>query len=131
MRFHHIGYACNNLETETRYLNLLGYTQESEDFIDHQQGIQGRFFYSPSAPRIELLTQLEGKRVLEPWLNNGVKMYHLAYTVSNMSQSIESLKQQRAKLVVQPMPATAFAGGGGGICFFMLPNLLLIELIEA
>lgn len=55
-------------------------------------------------------------------------MYHLAYLVDRISEAVAFLSGQGAKLIVPPIPATAFAGRK--IAFVMLPNLLLVELIE-
>jgi len=128
VEFHHIGIACTDIEKETRYHALLGYSVESSDFIDQEQGIQGRFL-TGGGPRLELLSQLEGSNTLAPWLKAGTRMYHQAYTTQDIRQKIEELQSQRAQLMVPPIPAVAF--GGRHICFLMLPTMSLIELIQA
>lgn len=128
MKFHHIGFACNNLDIETQNLALLGYSPEGKDFNDPLQGVRGRFLTAHGSPRIELLVQNEKSQVLEPWLARGIKMYHLAYCVSNLKIEIEKFQQQRGKIMVPPTPAIAF--GGREISFILLPTMMLIELIE-
>lgn len=128
LHFHHIGVACSDLNNEAARLAVLGYRAESDDFADPVQGIHGRFLIGPG-PRLELLAPLPGTKVLDPWLETGVKLYHLAFEVERVDGVIATLVGSRARLVSGPVPAVAF--GGRSIAFLMLPNLLLIELIGA
>jgi methylmalonyl-CoA/ethylmalonyl-CoA epimerase len=128
LRFHHIGIASRELDVEAAALAVLGYQAESEDFTDPRQGIRGRFVVGPG-PRLELLTQTEGSRVLEPWLAKGIKAYHQGYEVFDLEAEIERLKSAGAIVVSAPQPAVAF--GGRRISFLMLKNLFLVELIDS
>ncbi|MFQ5644464.1 MAG: VOC family protein [Thiogranum sp.] len=128
MEFHHIGIACTDIEKETRYHALLGYSAESSDFIDQAQGVRGRFL-TGGGPRLELLSPLDGSNTLAPWIEAGTRMYHQAYTTCDIDRKVEELQSQRARLMVAPIPAVAF--GGRRICFLMLPTMSLIELIQA
>lgn len=127
-QFHHVGVACRDLDAEQAKFALLGYVREGEDFSDPVQGVSGRFLVG-GGPRVELLVGISDTSVLTPWLRTGQKMYHLAYLVRDMASAIRRLESQRAKIAVAPVPAAAFAGRK--IAFLLLPNLLLIELIEA
>lgn len=127
LAFHHLGVACRNLDAEARALGALGYQQEGEEFVDPVQGVRGRFLVGPG-PRLEILVALGESQVLSPWLATGVKIYHQAFEVENFEAAIIQLTAQRGKLVTGPVPAVAF--GGRRICFVMMPNLMLIELIE-
>jgi len=49
--------------------------------------------------------------------------------VDELESSIAKLESQRGKLMSAPVPAVAF--GGRRICFVMMPNLMLVELIES
>lgn len=129
LAFHHVGVACDDIDTEAKTLGLAGYTPEGERFIDARQGVEGMFLGGQS-PRLELLQPITGieNGVLAPWLRAGHKMYHLAYETSDLAHAISRLRDQRAKLVVEPVPAVAF--DGRCIAFVMLPNRMLIELIS-
>lgn len=127
LEFHHIGYACRNLDSETEKLTLLGYVREGGDFDDPKQKVCGRFL-SGLGPRLELLVQYDSTVVLEPWLSKGIKMYHLAYEVDNLKSEIDRFCANGAKLIVPPTPAVAF--NEREICFFLLPTMLLVELIH-
>ena len=124
--FHHVGVASSDLARETAQLALLGYHPEGDEFVDPLQGVRGLFLAGQS-PRLELLSPLATKGVLEPWIKSSTKLYHLAYQTPDLPQAIAELRQYRAKLVVDPVPAVAF--GGRQIAFVMLPNMLLVELI--
>ncbi len=127
MNFHHIGYACVNIEVEQRSLTSLGYTQEGADFEDPIQCVRGRFLVG-GGPRIELLEQLDGENVLSPWLDKGTKMYHIAYEVNAMTEAVDKLAGEGAKLIVSPVPAIAF--DNREIAFLLTRTMLLVELIQ-
>lgn len=127
-QFHHIGVACLNLDRETERFAALGYTAEGADFEDPIQGVRGRFLVG-GGPRMELLVSIGPGGVLAPWLKTGQKMYHLAYEVDDIGRRQAELIAAGAKTTVEPVPAAAF--GGRRICFLLMPNLLLVELIEA
>ncbi len=126
--FHHIGVACRDLDAEEARFASLGYVREGQDFVDPIQGVRGRFMVG-GGPRMELLVGLGDDSVLSSWLRTGQKMYHVAYLVPDIEAGIRRLEAQRARVSVPPVPSVAFAGRR--ICFLMLPNLLLVELIEA
>jgi len=125
--FHHIGVACRSFLSEQPRFEALGYRQEGIDAFDPVQNVQVRFLIG-GGPRVELVCGDGPSGPLAPWLKSGAKMYHLAYLVDRMSEAVAFLSGQGAKLIVPPVPAAAFAGRK--IAFVMLPNLLLVELIE-
>jgi len=126
--FHHLGYACTSIARERSVFELLGYQQEGHAFSDPVQRVNGCFMVG-AGPRIELLENSEGSNTLSPWLAAGTRLYHLAYEVeSTLDEALRWVKQERARVVVQPVPAVAF--GGRQICFVMFRQGLLIELIE-
>lgn len=128
--FHHVGVASRDIDAEAAHFTTLGYAFEGERFEDPAQGVRGLFMVGPG-PRMELLEALSpaSRGVLTPWLEAGVKLYHLAYLVPALQEAIDAMRERRGKLVVGPMPAVAFASRD--IAFVLLPNRLLIELIAA
>lgn len=125
--FHHIAVACKNFEKEVQAYKMLGYRQESPDFKDENQGIYGRFLVSINQPRIELLKNSENSHTLDLWLKNKTKMYHTAYMVKNFDKAVEIFLSMGARFVREPLPSTYFKEK---ICFLLLPNMGLVELIE-
>ncbi|HSL05496.1 MAG TPA: VOC family protein [Nitrospiraceae bacterium] len=125
--FHHIGCATGSIERERRVFEMLGYRMEGTPFVDTLQGIAGCFVCGPG-PRIELLENLPGADTLTPWINAGVKFYHFAYEIDDMSHAIDWARSHRAKVIVQPVPATAF--NGRHISFVMFRNGMMLEFIH-
>ncbi len=125
--FHHIGVACRSIDKELNQFAALGYVVEGPRFVDPRQGIRGQFVCG-AAPRLELLEALDEEGgVLAPWMRSGIKLYHLAYETVWLAKSIAAMRVRGAKLVVEPVPAVAFAGRE--IAFLMLRNRMLVELI--
>lgn len=127
-RFHHIGVACRNLEREIRAFAALGYERDGAIFSDPLQRVHCCFLKGPG-PCVELLAPLDDSSPLMPWIEKGVKMYHQAYEVKSLSDAVARLEGEGAVLMSPPKPAEAFSGRA--ISFLMLPNLLLVELIES
>ena len=129
VEFHHVGLACRDLAAEQRALEIMGYRAESPVYEDPDLGIRCQFLaISAAAPRIELVAPLAGSAVLDPWLEKGVKLYHLAFLTADLAGELARLQAQRGKIIVPPTPAVAF--GGKRVSFVMLPNMLLSEFIE-
>jgi methylmalonyl-CoA/ethylmalonyl-CoA epimerase len=128
LEFHHVGVACRNLDAEERAFALLGYRRERPEFFDPIQGVVGRFVIG-GGPRLELLRNESEPGVLSPWLRKGVRFYHLAYETGDLAEAAVQLRAAGAKALMEPVPAVAF--GGRLICFYMLANLTLVELIAA
>jgi methylmalonyl-CoA/ethylmalonyl-CoA epimerase len=127
LAFHHLGRACRDLDVEEQTWTRLGYRRERADFEDPRQQIRGRFLVGPG-PRLELLVGTPGSTVLDPWLARGIKIYHQAFEVPYIRDSIAALRATGARVVVEPVPAIAF--DGREISFLLLPNGLLIEVIQ-
>lgn len=126
-QFHHIGYATKSIEQEQYLFQFLGYQLEGGIFVDSLQGVRGCFL-TGTGPRVELLENLPGSEILTPWITSGIKMYHFAYIVENISDAIDWAYGHRAKVIVKPLTSVAF--GGKLITFVMFRNGLMLELIE-
>lgn len=126
---HHIGVACKNLEKEREIFYKLGFIKEA-DFIDERQGVKGEFITPKDNNfpqyRFELLSNLNEKGVLDNYLKNKIKMYHIAYESKNIQKDLDILIKNSGFLIVDIMEASYFAK----LCFVMMNNNLLIELVE-
>ena len=127
LKFHHLGVACKSLEKESEHYLALGYAFEAQEFKDSLQGVRGRFLYLEGAPRVELLENLPGSRVLDPFIERRTKVYHLAFSVDHIENSIAYLEDNGGRRISEPQHSTFF---GSRICFLVMPNLQMIELIE-
>ena len=125
--FEHIGVAVKNIEKEMKNYLLLGYRQVSDIFEDNTQGIRGVFLAREGHPKLELLENLEGRDTVTKQLESGNKMYHRAYLTKNIEAAVELFKVNKAK-VISPMVMSTFYKTR--ICFMILPNMEMIELVE-
>ncbi len=125
--FHHVGMVSRSFDADQKRLELLGYRQESEDVHDPIQKVHVRFLVG-GGPRVELVRSDGSPGPLIPWLKMGAKIYHMAYSVGCICKAVEEAELQGCKVLVPPVAAAAF--GGRKIAFLMLPNMLLVEIIE-
>ena len=125
--FHHIGVAVRDINKDFATFSFLGYTRSSDVFEDEEQGIQGLFIEAKGQPRLELLADLDGRATISPVLESGNKMYHFAYTVSDIEKALDVFIKAKAKVVSPLKQSTYF---GKRICFLLLPNMYMIELVE-
>jgi methylmalonyl-CoA/ethylmalonyl-CoA epimerase len=124
MNFHHIGIATRDLlKIRQDYLDL-GYSAETEVISDPKIGINCQFLIHPSAPRIELVEQLENSNVLDPWLRSGSPMYHMAFMV----EAFAPARVSKSMKVFDLCPAVAFQGQN--VSFHLRKDRFLIELIH-
>ena len=126
-KFHHIGIACNNVEQEFQAFKFLSYTREGAMFEDQEQGIKGQFIIAEGLPRLELLENLEGCHTLDPWLKKNIKAYHFAFTTPDIEKLVTVMLYNRAK-VISPLKISTYFRKR--ICFLMLQNYFVIELVE-
>ena len=57
----------------------------------------------------------------------GNKFYHIAYETKNIEQDLENfVHKQKAKIIVPITKATYFEK----ICFVLLPNMMIVELVQ-
>ena len=125
--FHHLGYACTNIEREAAPFLAMGWKWDSPFIEDPLQGVRIRFMTGPG-PKLELLEALEGSQPLTPWLEKGTKIYHQAFESPDFDGDLEALKANRCMLLGSPKPAVVF--NNRRVAFAVLPNMFLIELIE-
>lgn len=126
--FHHIGVATKDIEKEFKSYAMLGYSKEDKFDGDLNQGVRGLFITSKNQPRLELLENLENSTTLDYWLNQGVKMYHFGYLVKDIEKAFDVFTNKLRAKVVSPMKESQYFGKR--ICFLMLSNMYMVELIE-
>jgi methylmalonyl-CoA/ethylmalonyl-CoA epimerase len=127
LSFHHIGIACKDLLKSERSYSALGYVRVSE-FDDPGLRVRGMFLEGPG-PRLELVSDLPGERVVAPWLTRDAAMYHLAFETADVAAALATAREDGAKVVKGPTSAVAFAGRP--VAFVMLRNMALVEFISS
>ncbi len=128
--FHHIGVAVKSIKKEFEVFSLLGYKKEDYFEKDELQGVKGLFITAKNQPRIELLENLENSHTLDYFVENKIKMYHFGYLVSDIEKCFDIfVNKLRAKVVSEMKKSSYFKQNR--ICFLMLKNMFIIELIES
>lgn len=125
--FHHIGVAVKDINKELATFAFLGYSKSSELFEDYNQGIRGIFIEAKGQPRLELIENQEGSNTVTQMIENGNKMYHFGYLVNDIDKAIRVFVNSKARVISQKKQSMYFTRN---ICFLMLPNMYIIELIE-
>jgi methylmalonyl-CoA/ethylmalonyl-CoA epimerase len=128
LTFHHLGVATQSLDAGVAALRALGYEAAGKPFTDTSQGVRGLFLVGPG-PQLELLEQLPGSHVLDSWLKRGVRIYHQGFLSDELDADLRQLQERGALVVSRPTPAVAFEGRQ--ICFLMLRDEMMVELIAA
>jgi len=127
MRLHHIGVVTRGIEKELPFFELLGYRKISDMHAEPDQKVRGMFIAAPGQPVLELLENIEENGPLDVLLERGIKFYHFAYAVADIDQALERiLSSQGGKVIVPAAHSSYFRR----ICFVMLRNMMLIELVE-
>ena len=124
--FHHVGIACVEVDADERLFAALGYHRERADVTDPLQNVWARFMVG-GGPRIELLGDLRGAAIVQS-AQKGRRLHHLAYEVDDLDITSSEFRDLGAKEVAARRPGVAF--DMRDICFWMLPNMMLIELIS-
>jgi methylmalonyl-CoA/ethylmalonyl-CoA epimerase len=125
-KFHHVGIATNSLETLATRMQDVS-TGQVLDFEDPAQGVRGRFLEIGNM-NLEILEPLGDDNTLAPWLNDGNRVYQIAFEVDDLDLELEIVRKKRIRIVRDAQQAVAF--NGRRVAFLMPVPGLLIELIE-
>lgn len=124
-KFHHYGLACENINTECN--NFKDYNK-SDYFEDDIQGVKGLFITSDKFPTLELLENLNNSNTLTPYLNLKSKIYHTGYFVNDIEQMCKFFINKLGAKIISDFKISMYFKKR--ICFLMLKNKKMIELIE-
>ncbi len=124
--FHHYGVACLNIDEEfNKYKNY----NKSDYFMDEVQGVKGLFITSDcKLPTMELLENLKNSNTVTPYLGLKSGIYHAGYLTKDIQKTYNFLINTLGAKVISDMKPSAYFKKR--ICFLMLKNTKIIELIE-
>ena len=124
-KFHHFGVATENIEKAFKdYPDYI----RGDYFEDTNQEVKGLFINSESLPTLELLENLPNSHTLDNFIKNNVKIYHAGYLVEDIEKMYKFfIEKLNAKIVSDMKISTYFKKR---ICFLMLKNKEIIELVE-
>ena len=132
IRLDHIGIAVNDLESGSKFWNILGLNQ-GEDETNHEQGVDIRFFNTESGdkpPRIELLAPTGEDTPIGRFLSKrGAGVQQIAFRVDDLDTLLTRLISEGIRLIND----TPSEGAGGSRIAFVHPSStggVLVELLE-
>ena len=129
MKFNHIGYAVENLESSVMNFEILGY-KASKTYLDQDQNINIILLEKNMSPLIELIHPLGDNNPLNRYLDHGQHSvpYHIAYEVNDIIKAVNGLRGKGFVPCMKISKAVAF----NNIPFIFLANpyIGLIELLE-
>ena len=132
IRLDHIGIAVNDLESGSKFWNILGLSQ-GEDETNQEQGVHIRFFNTESGmtpPRIELLAPTGEDTPIGRFLSKrGAGVQQIAFRVDDLDILLTRLISEGIRLINE----TPSEGAGGSRIAFVHPSStggVLVELLE-
>jgi methylmalonyl-CoA/ethylmalonyl-CoA epimerase len=128
LKFHHIGYAVNDILKTAEYYVRAGWAL-SEILLDEIQNTQIAFLTKEGFPSIELVAPINDKSPTVKILDKvGVTPYHICYETDDIEQSILTLKKQHFIPLFNPVEAVALKNRK--ICYLFNRHIGLIELVN-
>ena len=129
----HIGIACDDFDSGTKFWNLLGLTQGSDEIVANQ-GVITRFFgtseNADKAPMVELLKPTEKDTPIGKFLaKRGPGVQQICFRVENIIDVIKTLKKNGIQMV-NDIPEI---GANGAKIAFVHPKStggVLVELAQ-
>ena len=132
MRFHHIGYAVDNIDKfiTNFFQPVFQPVSISEKVVDRIQEVTVCFAQMQGDTVIELVQPNKPESQLHSIIgSNRGGVYHLCYEVGDLDMEVARCRRERCMPLGRAMPAEAF--GGRRIVFVLTPQHDLIELLEA
>ena len=129
----HIGIACDDFDSGTKFWNLLGLAQGSDEIVANQ-GVITRFFSTSEnadkAPMVELLKPTEKNTPIGKFLaKRGPGVQQICFRVENIIDVIKTLKKNGIQMV-NDIPEI---GANGAKIAFVHPKStggVLVELAQ-
>ena len=123
----HIGYVTKNIGKTANTFKVFGY--EAEGIVnDDTQKTRICFLRKKGDVSIELVEPYPENETMLKMLKKGATPYHTCYTVADVQQTYEQLKELGFTPLFSPVPAPAF--GNRLICYFWKNDIGLIEVVE-
>ena len=125
LKFRHIGIACKDIKICRDFIkNILNVEKESQIVFDKNQEVNLCLLTLENGLMIELIS---GKTV-ENFVKKGISYYHTCYYVKNISETIETLKNEFDAIVISPPKVSELFEGK--LAAFLYSPIGIIELLE-
>lgn len=127
----HIGIAVADIAKAKGLYEQLGFVSDMEEVLGEQAYGVRVLIMRQGAQRIELLEPLEkGKKSpIDSYIQKKpYKMYHLAYTVSDLDAQVEMLEKRKFLMIDEPRASACMKGKRA--VFLFNRDMGMIELVE-
>jgi methylmalonyl-CoA/ethylmalonyl-CoA epimerase len=130
LRLHHVGIVVPAIEEHCAfYVDTLGYRQRTPIIHDPVQTAFVQFFAIPGSDHyLELVAPDSESSKLQRAARKGLPLNHLCYSCENMTGVLLSLRESGCLIIQDPVSAVAF--DGRPIAWAMIPDGVLIEIVE-
>jgi methylmalonyl-CoA/ethylmalonyl-CoA epimerase len=131
LRLHHVGFVVSDIQKSVAgFQNALGMAWDGAIYADPRQKVKVTFLSSsPACAQIELIEPEGADSPVAKFLQKGGGQHHLCYEVDDIEKALAEFKSRKALIVQRPCPAVAFEGRR--IAWFVTPERLVVELLEA
>lgn len=123
----HIGYVTKNIEKTAETFKVFGY-QAGPIVNDDTQKTRICFLRKAGEVNIELVEPYPDNAAMQKMLKKGATPYHTCYTVGDIQQAYEQLKDLGFTPLFSPVEAPAF--DNRLICYFWKNDIGLVEVVE-
>jgi methylmalonyl-CoA/ethylmalonyl-CoA epimerase len=123
----HIGYVTKNIEKTAETFKVFGY-QAGPIVNDNTQKTRICFLRKPAEVNIELVEPYPDNATMQKMLKKGATPYHTCYSVEDIQQAYNQLKDLGFTPLFSPVAAPAF--DNRLICYFWKNDVGLVEVVE-
>ena len=97
MKFHHIGYLTNNLNSSIKQFKKINYKKKGKQISDNVFNVKIQFIINKNNI-VEIVMPYKNNYGLLKILKMKNYAYHFAYKVSDIHKSIKTLKKKKIKI---------------------------------
>ena len=140
MKLEHIGFVVEKIEEFARVLKAIGFDDMTSPVADRNNNVYASFvpIGGNDDVYLEVLEPVDDTSVVSGFLKRtGGGLHHLCFEVDDIEKASKELNGLGFKMVSGPALCPAYDENLGRACegvtrisFFLLPNRLLIELLE-
>lgn len=140
MKFDHIGFVVERIDEFVEVLKAIGFAGATKPVPDYDKYVNASFLPlgEKDGTYLEVLEPLNERSAVYNFLKRtGGGLHHLCFEVDDIERVSKELEERGFKMVSPPTDCGAYDENLGRSCegitkisFFLLPNRLLIELVE-
>ncbi|OPY01818.1 MAG: Glyoxalase-like domain protein [Syntrophorhabdus sp. PtaB.Bin047] len=140
MKLDHIGFVVEKIDEFVETLRTIGFPSATKPVPDYDKNVNASFVPVGEKDEIylEVLEPLDDRSAVHNFLKRtGGGLHHLCFEVDDIAKASKELEEKGFRMVSPPTTCGAYdenlgrsCAGATRISFFLLPNRLLVELVE-